>query len=75
MKMLKIEMFNNYIVACHLPSGVRTWVEGSQMRGSLTVQWLEPTIALSQVYEILWAHLGYLSNMGMPWEITGKCLL
>ncbi len=31
------------------------------------------TLGLSQVYGILWAHLGYLSNIGMPWDIIGKC--
>ena len=32
-------------------------------------------IGLSQVYRILWAHLGYLSNIGMLWDIIGKCLM
>ncbi len=38
-----------YIVACHLPrvpnyGGVRTWVEGSQMRGGPHTGWsLQPT--------------------------------
>ncbi len=33
------------------------------------------SLGLSQVYGILWAHLGYLSNIGMPWDIIGKCLM
>ena len=33
------------------------------------------SIGLSQVYGILWAHLWSLSNIGMPWEIIGKCLM